>query len=109
MCIFLGFSLVAEKKECSGAEENKGRMKSIEQCADACNGVSTMFIFGTNDFVSHSFSCNDNGCKCWCETSAKDDGTCDIIKDEWYRLYKLTEFRKNWIQIKCLLTINTPG
>ena len=45
-----------------------------------------MFGFATNDFGGNR--CFDDGCNCICETSAKDDGTCDMIPNNSYRLYK---------------------
>ena len=45
-----------------------------------------MFGFATNDFGGNR--CFDDGCNCICETSAKDDGTCDIVPNNSYRLYK---------------------
>ena len=45
-----------------------------------------MFIFGTNDFGTNR--CFVEGCNCVCETSAKDDGTCDMESHDGYRLYK---------------------
>ena len=45
-----------------------------------------MFALGTNDFGVNR--CNRKGCKCLCETSAEDDGTCDVVSHKGYRLYK---------------------
>ena len=83
--------LVQEQKECGGSEVSKGRLDSLLECADACYGVASMFIFGTNDFGDPR--CEDNGkqCKCFCEDSANVDGTCDTIDHNGYRLYKYTE------------------
>ena len=83
---FLEWSLVEEKKECSGDEISKGRMVSPGECASACNGVASMFAFGTNDFGVPR--CDGNGCQCLCETAAADDGTCDSVQHKGYRLYR---------------------
>ena len=81
------WNLVVKTKECGGSEVNKGRMDSIDECAKACNGISSMFAFGTNDFgVVRCFS---DGCQCLCETAAKDDGTCDMVDHKGYHLYRL--------------------
>ena len=80
------FSLVAEKKECSGSETHKGRFVTVEECALSCKEVASMFIFGTNNFGTTR--CNTNGCKCYCETSAQDDGSCNVINHNGYLLYK---------------------
>ena len=84
--IFAGWSLVGEKQECGGKEELMGRLESVEECAEACTGVSSMFIFGTNDFGKKR--CNWKGCKCYCETSAAADGTCNVKNHRGYRLYR---------------------
>ena len=77
---------MGEKQECGGSEKGKGRVASVEDCAEACKGVSSMFALGTNDFGVNR--CNRKGCKCLCETSAEDDGTCDVVSHKGYRLYK---------------------
>ena len=61
-------------------------MDSVDKCAEACKGVAEIFIFGTNDFGNDR--CYEDGCKCICETSAEDDGTCDVVQHDGYRLYK---------------------
>ena len=80
------YGLVGAKKECGGSEKNKGRMDSIDECAKACKGIASMFVFGTNDFEVDR--CNAQGCTCYCETAAKDDGTCQIVDHKGYRLYR---------------------
>ena len=86
--------LVEEKKECGGVEVNKGTMDSIAKCAKACSGVASMFIFGTNDFgVVRCFS---DGCKCVCETAAKDDGSCDTVDHKGFRLYEFGSASMVW-------------
>ena len=80
------WSLVEEKKECTGEEVNKGGKDSIDQCAMACSRLSSMFVFGTNDFGNDR--CFSDGCKCICETGAKDDGTCDTVGHNGFRLYR---------------------
>ena len=61
-------------------------MDSIDECAKTCNGVASMFAFGTNDFgVTRCYS---DGCTCLCETGAKDDGTCDAVDHSGFRLYR---------------------
>ena len=69
-------------------------MISPGQCANECNGLSTMFAFGTNDFGVDR--CDGNGCKCLCETSAADDGTCDSVQHKGYRLYRFKAFGKQY-------------
>ena len=81
--------MVEEKKECAGEEEYKGKTKSIEQCAEICTGVSTMFLFHNKRY-------------CYCETSSRDDGTCKIIDNKnGYSLYKFSASSKYLIEINC--------
>ena len=63
------------------------QIKSLEECAKACDGFSVMFAFGTNDFGGGG--CDDNGnCKCLCETSVKwHADTCSQTDNMGYRLY----------------------
>lgn len=78
--------MIAEKTECDGSEAWKGRQYTVDQCASQCKGVSSLFIFGTNDYSDNR--CFDNGCDCYCETSARSDGTCPRIAHNGFRLYK---------------------
>ena len=80
------WSLVADKKECSGSEKGVGKLKDIAECAWKCKGVASMFIFGTNVFSKNR--CDHTGCECICETVATDEGTCKTISHNGYRLYK---------------------
>ena len=86
---FLGWELVAEKKECSGSEISKGKQSSLEDCAEQCGGMASMFIFGTKDYGT--IRCNDVGCGCLCETSATTDGLCDQVDHNGFRLYKYVD------------------
>ena len=90
--IIAGWSLVGEKQECRGEEEYIGRFETVEECGDACGGVATMFIFGTNDFGKNR--CNRNGCKCICEVEAAYDGTCNVKTHRGYRLYRYDTWGK---------------
>ena len=92
----LEWSLVEEKKECSGDEISNGRMLTPGECASACNGVASMFAFGTNDFGVPR--CDSNGCQCLCETAAADDGTCNSVQHKGYRLYRLRAVGKLFLQ-----------
>ena len=83
----LVWSIFREKAECGGAEVYLDEtFHSIDECAKACNGISSMFAFGTNDFGNDR--CWSNGCACLCETAANDDGNCDVVGNTGYRLYK---------------------
>ena len=78
--------MVEETKECTGTEISKGNKDSIDECAKACNGVASMFAFGTNDFGVQR--CYGDGCACACETGAEDDGTCDTVDHKGFHLYR---------------------
>ena len=74
--------LVAENKECTGSEIQKNLRNfahaKVQDCANACHGVSAMFIF------------NQHSENCFCKTSSKYDGTClgSVTHLENYDLYK---------------------
>ena len=93
MSILEDWILVNKKKECSGSEDDKGRVGEISQCAEKCRAISSMFIFGTNEFVSEDTSCDEDGCECYCETDATRDGNCDMEDHNSYNLYKFV----NWV------------
>ena len=82
--------MVAEQKECDGAEIEYGyneTIASVEECANKCRESSSMFAFGTNDFGSPR--CIKGGvCKCLCETSSTKQGSCNQIDHKGYRLYR---------------------
>ena len=84
--------MVAEHTECKGTETNEGKMNSIDECANACRKKSSMFVFGTNDFGGNG--CDNQGCKCLCETGANADGSCENVQNKGYRLYRLSSLGK---------------
>ena len=95
MSILEDWILVNKKKECSGSEEDKGPVVEISQCAEKCRAISSMFIFGTNEFLSEDDvkSCDEDGCRCFCETKATSDGNCRMKDHNGYNLYKFV----NWV------------
>lgn len=78
--------LVADKMECGGSEETTGYFSSLEECAGSCQKISSMFIFGTNDYGTDR--CQNGTCRCFCETAATADGICSQINHNGFRLYK---------------------
>ena len=84
--------MVAEHTQCKGTENNEGKMNSIDECANACRKKSSMFVFGTNDFGGNG--CDNQGCKCLCETGANADGSCENVQNKDYRLYRLSSLGK---------------
>ena len=93
-----GYTRVAAKKECSGAENDKGSFYSQEECAEACRGESTWFTYGRNYMLGDGASffnpqgdlehdrCNGDGCKCYCEVPGSD--SCSQTEHKGYDLYK---------------------
>jgi len=86
------WTLVGEKKECAGAD-GYVRLPTVDACASNCRGVASMFAFGTNDFGTPR--CDDGGCLCLCEKSARADGTCDQVNHNGYRLYTFAKVCKD--------------
>ena len=82
------FQLVRGKSECSGDEDTKGYLKTIEDCAIQCKGVSSMFLYGTTKWGDSR--CNKDGCMCICETAAASSGTCSATENKGYDLFKFT-------------------
>ena len=97
------WKLLAEKAECvapqhSGYEGWKGYLSDVDSCAEACNGESSMFTFGTNDFGFKKCRYNEtihdtlyDGCECRCQLLAHPNGTCEkgLSGSPGYRLYKI--------------------
>ena len=91
----LQYELVAEQQECGGAESWGGEQPTLQGCAHACEGISTMFVYGTNEWVPDHLKealryCNAPGCRCFCEIVASPDGTCVHNHHFGYRLYRFT-------------------
>ena len=84
------WELVRQKARCQGSEEGHGKVASINACASMCNQITSMFIFGTNDFGKDE--CDGGNCDCFCESDAADDGTCQQIADKGFRLYRFKKF-----------------
>ena len=84
----VGWKLVAEKVECSGAEVEAAPLTHLDlgSCAEGCKDKSSMFIFGTNDYGVTR--CGEKGCSCICELAASLDGTCQRTGHNGYRLYR---------------------
>ena len=83
---------MADREECTGYDfEIKPYLQGAEECAFACKGVASMFIFGTNDFGTNRCSTsNRSKCKCWCQKGASADGSCSAHNHNGYKLYKYT-------------------
>ena len=76
-------------KKCTFEQDSQHKCAtSVKDCAMACNGVSSMFALGTNNFGTTR--CDENGCACLCERSASEDGSCSMVDHKGYILYKYT-------------------
>ena len=82
----MSWKLIAEQVECAGTEVGRGVLGDVRSCAEACSGISSLFIYGTNDFGGDR--CYETGCNCICETAANADGTCARSGHAGYRLFK---------------------
>ena len=87
--MILEWVLLKAKAECDGSEINKGKLPTVDDCASQCKEVASMFAFGTNDYGTDR--CNDDGCQCLCETSAREEGQCTRVNHNGYRLYKYSK------------------
>ena len=76
---------MAEKAECIGEEIKQGLKKHLESCAKSCKDVSSMFVYGTNNYGNNR--CYDEGCECICEVAALPDGTCITKEHSGYQLF----------------------
>ena len=91
---------MADKTECDGSEIWKPKTSDLESCAQSCRGISSMFLYGTNDFGS--IRCYTDGCSCVCETAAMPDGTCSRIGNNGWKLYKYEEGKLRLEYIKTI-------
>ena len=80
---------MAEQKYCEGEQVHRADVSTIDECAVQCDGLSSMFVVGTNDYGTSS-QCVNGKCKCICQPNAANDGTCDQKSDNRFRLF---EFR----------------
>jgi hypothetical protein len=74
----LEWTLVSGNTECSGAETEKTLQPDaeIQDCANECDGVSSMFLFSPGQN------------RCFCETAATAEGSCTVIDIVGWDLYK---------------------
>ena len=77
--------MLEQKTECGGEEINVGRFYEVSQCAEKCRSISSMFLFGTNEYGLTK--CDEFGCKCFCETESTNVGTCQTKDSMGYNLY----------------------
>ena len=81
--------MAEEKARCEGPKKENEKKETIEECANMCRGVSSMFIYGTNDYGNRGCFIDGagTGCMCLCELSSV-EGKCNKVEDEKFRLYR---------------------
>ena len=86
----VNYSHVEDKVECNGAEIYHRNVKDVASCAGVCKNVSSLFVYGTNEFGTNrcKIPSNPEGCACGCETAATSDGTCETKDHYGFKLYK---------------------
>ena len=87
------FVKVGDQQKCSMYKLDVGWQKSIELCAEICNGVTTAFIYGTNERGGRGCgvgraSTTKGPCQCECESRAGKLVDCDTVKDRNFNMYK---------------------
>ena len=83
--------LVAEKTSCRTAKKSKAQQKSVENCAEICKEISSMFSYGRSDDIYRQV--------CYCEIGAKLDGTCPEMPLARFDLFKYGEGKNS--NMKC--------
>ena len=88
--------LVGDNKQCTGIKHVPGvhphasLSDNVNECANKCNGISSMFIFGTGSkcYTKGEGERIKGGCHCACELSTSVDGRCNEEQTTDSRLYK---------------------
>ena len=80
--------LLAIKRKCRGKGVNFPVYVTRKECATICKEKASFFAYGTNHFSKYKVNCKGtDNCRCRCETSAKEYGTCRRDYDNNYLLY----------------------
>merc|ERR1719494_1180856 len=82
----LDYQLVALRAECEGKEIFKKHQTSLHACANACRGISQMFMYGTNKYGVTR--CYADGCTCYCELETSNYECNKQLVHKGYNLYK---------------------
>ena len=99
----LGFERYKVSKDCEGDFADKESKATVFDCADACLGVSKMFIYGKN--TAKVITCGFTGCRCKCPLLVINDGECLKMKEDsnfdLYRYEASEDQGKLLIFVKC--------
>ena len=95
---FEGWSLVEEKKGCFEVDQEPHKFYSITRCSTECQKVASMLTYGTNDFGEVACEAQNiadrikdtQACECNCLKGAFANGTCELVDNDVYRLYRYT-------------------
>ena len=74
------FSLTDADKVCTGSEIQMDSFGHLEQCANACSGISNYFTWGKGDL------CNNGWCECACGLSTAPCTTTDNTSKDLYQI-----------------------
>ena len=74
--------MVKRERECNGGDHQKTHVKTLEECAANCKDYKT-FIYA---FLENRR--NDDGYRCYCETSSGE--VCTDVEHKSYNLYRFT-------------------
>ena len=90
---FLAWVLYANKKQCEWQGVDFKEVKrswTIDECAQQCKGMSSIFVLGTNDYAENDNQkkCFDDGCICRCSIFSSVTGTCELRHNLGFRTYK---------------------
>merc|ERR1711962_1545792 len=89
-----GYKKIMDAHYCKGKEPYKGRKRTLQECADACRGVTDTFIYGTN--AHGNKRCYKDGCKCYCQINTE-IGCQNLTPHTGYNLYNIGKKAKGII------------
>ena len=93
----LRYELYETKKKCLGDDIDYGHIATLQECAEKCKNVKSMFIYGRTADV-----CTMKGmsyiCVCSCESKASPDGHCTVINNINYDLYRFIQKGKIFLE-----------
>ena len=90
------FSLFDTKKRCTDERSDKGRVATVNLCAQKCHGTSIMFNYG------HLKSAKG---KCECMTRSDKDQSCSSKTDDpLYQIYRIGALKDKKLKVLAKVT-----
>jgi len=87
-----GYKKIASSKSCRDTYVYKKYQKTLESCAQACFGSSTVFVYGKT-----KNRCSSSGCACYCINGASKDGKCGKpYKHSYFDTYRFNGVDGGW-------------